>query len=243
MSVIGMTILGGESDKPDGGEVARDLLNELRLNVDEHIVGIHGGGDAHLVPEGSTTLRLKHKWAQNEAAARQELWEYVLKAATPGDWVVCLDADEFIPPRGWNTINRVMDGCRASDMLCARMYDMWSETMYRSDSLWTAHTRAWPIAVRISEKQYTRSQGRNPHGFINKHLHCGRFPAHYLAQQGALCGAPVLHFSYHTPELRAYKYNRYMALDGAGKYGSLRQYKSIVDSNPNLLPIAEVLNR
>ena len=43
------------------------------------------------------------------------------------------------------------------------------------------------------------------------------------------------HYGWSREEDRINKYNRYMNLDPNGEFGSLEQYKSILDENPNLI--------
>ena len=68
----------------------------------------------------------------------------------------------------------------------------------------------------------------------NTKLHCGRIPlnSYYSAYPSQL---QVLHMGYSREDLRQEKHDFYMSIDAEGKNGSLPQYKSIIDPNPNLL--------
>ena len=68
----------------------------------------------------------------------------------------------------------------------------------------------------------------------NTKLHCGRIPVncYYHALPTKL---QVLHMGYSREDLRQEKYSFYMSVDKDGKDGSLPQYQSIIDLNPNLI--------
>ena len=67
----------------------------------------------------------------------------------------------------------------------------------------------------------------------NTKLHCGRIPINcfYNAYPSNL---QVLHMGYSIETLRQEKYNFYINVDKDNN-GSLQQYKSIMDKNPNLV--------
>lgn len=167
-------------------------------------------------------------WEKNEQQARQKLWEMAAAGARPDDWILCLDADE--------TIDRI-DGLReflenvsqnypARDGLAFKLYDMWSPTHYRDDRLWSAHNRAWVMAVKFDP--------RRPYRWNQRALHCGRFPVNAVTGY-VMSPLRIQHWGWSDPEFRRFKYERYLRVDPQGIYGSMEQYQSIMDPDPVLV--------
>jgi len=163
-------------------------------------------------------------WGTNELKQRKFLWELATHGARESDWIICLDADEtFDHPELVKSYILQADnaGCNG---LGFPLYDMWSETHYRNDELWNAHLRPWVMAVKYEKKDwYWRETA----------LHCGRFPMN-AGCKIATCPVRIQHWGWSRPEDRRIKFDRYMKADPNGKNGSLEQYLSIMDENPNL---------
>lgn len=64
-------------------------------------------------------------------------------------------------------------------------------------------------------------------------LHCGRFPLNACDVIGQT-GLAIQHWGWAREADRQAKYKRYIAADPEGKSGSMAQYGSILDLNPNL---------
>lgn len=164
-------------------------------------------------------------WGTNELRQRKFLWHLAVGEAKEGDWILCLDADETIP-----NIELLLERIKQAeqydcDGLGFNLYDMWSQTHYRDDELWNAHTRDWVMCVRYdANREYI---------WRNTPLHCGRFPLNACTTIGQT-GMRIQHWGWSRPEDREAKYRRYMEADPEGKNGSLEQYRSILDPNPNL---------
>lgn len=165
----------------------------------------------------------KHGFS-NEIVLRKQLWD--ITASTNPDWVLFLDADEIFEDRICEII-RTLINQPDFDYYAFRLYDMWNEDYYREDSYWVAHKYYRPFLIRYQPNfNYT---------WLEKPLHCGRIPENIFELPGCLCYARLKHLGWSTKELRQFKYARYLKADPEGRYGSLEQYKSILDENPNLI--------
>jgi len=128
----------------------------------------------------------------NETAARTALWDF----ACPGsEWVVVLDAD-MVPAR--DPKPHLAGGVGAF-----RLYDMWGGDVYRDDAWWTAHHRTQLWAARVDGRTTWSWDG-------SRGIHADRMPSDVL-ECGDVCevAAPLLHYAYSTPALRAAKFEQY----------------------------------
>lgn len=134
----------------------------------------------------------------NEWAARKALWDWV----TPGaEWVVHMDADHC--PAG--DFRPHLKGRRVSFWV----FDMWSQSEYRSDAWWKV--RPWWGAVNVADSQ-DKEWIWSERGWHSGHLPLNASdlgPAHELPRE---CG--LLHYGYATDELRAQHHAAYMARSG-----------------------------
>lgn len=169
---------------------------------------------------------------KNESELRKRLWNLCCKNAKEKDWIIILDADELF--------NNVIDlrtflrspGFDKINLLGFKLYDMWDESHYRYDKMWNAHERFWLMCIRYKFDKYTFNESK---------LHCGRWPNEIVKQSmeemHIINDIYIKHMGWSTPEDRQKKYDRYMKLDGEGKFGILEQYKSILDPSPNLIKL------
>lgn len=164
----------------------------------------------------------------NEAELRKKQWNETLKAGP--DWILCLDADE-VPEKGFWTHLREMVEDDRYDVYGFRLYDMWSETEYREDPYWNAHESSRVFLMRY-KPDYTYVWKETPQ-------HCGRFPANLEGLPQFDSRYRVKHYGWARLEDRKRKYERYRRLDPQAIYGIRRQYDSILDSYPHLLPWRE----
>ncbi len=142
-------------------------------------------------------------WGE-ESPARKELWDFACEYATePDDWVLIADADMILH-------GDVRGLCESTECntWAFILYDLWSETHYRSDGFWCGHTnpRPWLFAPT-----------RVPEGWVadwgSRGLHCGHLPTNWPM---SVAIAPqqrhyYLHYAYATPEARAVKSAQYLA--------------------------------
>jgi glycosyltransferase involved in cell wall biosynthesis len=165
-------------------------------------------------------------WETNEYAQRHRLLELCLEKAGRDDWLGIIDADEILDGAPFKNFNIGPD----ADYVGIPLYDMWNATHFRDDERWNAHKRYWPIFARANKRLLTSwtDGGR---------LHCGRFPIAQAIGRDNIARTNllrVMHMGWSTPKDRYKKFMRYMKIDGAGKYGSLPQYLSIMDPEPVL---------
>lgn len=197
--------------------------------------------DAVIIDDGSTdgTVALchdllggiPHKIIQNresrfhsEWKLRQQQWTETI-AADP-DWILFLDADEIFEDDFKSGVRELIKS-RTSSVYLFRLYDLWDEEHYREDGLWRAHTIYRPFMLRYDKDvRYT---------FHETDQHCGRMPANVFELPYELSRYRLRHYGWAKREDRMRKFKRYMELDPNGEYGSLPQYLSILDENPNLV--------
>ena len=165
----------------------------------------------------------------NEYLLRKQQWDETVKQNP--DWILALDADEIFEKRFEKDVEKLLLDNEV-DIYYFPPFDLWSEWYYRSDSLWNAHTRYAPFLVRYKpEITYRWNEAA---------LHCGRFPSTILEfPRQKISGFRLKRYGWSTPELRLDKYHRYMTSDPQGLHGSMAQYKSILEHNPNLVAWSE----
>ncbi|MEW6447568.1 MAG: glycosyltransferase [Bacillota bacterium] len=159
----------------------------------------------------------------NEISLRKQLWELAVQSSP--DWILCLDADEMFEDRVVTQIRSLVNQSHV-DVYAFRLFDFWDMEHYREDEFWNAHLRYAPFLVRY--------QPEFPYQWHETPLHCGRFPKNITLLPTAVSDLRVKHFGWATEKDRVEKYNRYLQADPDGKYGSLEQYKSVLDPAPNL---------
>lgn len=166
----------------------------------------------------------KHSSFHNEVELRKQQWRETV-ARNP-DWILNMDADEWFERDAKSQLEEII---RQNNYhaIYFRLYDMWSENHYREDTYWQAHQVYRPFLVKyISDSE--PSWKETPQ-------HCGRFPL--TVQQLSYWCHPlrVQHFGWAREEDRKAKYERYMRLDGEGRYGWKEQYESILDEQPSVI--------
>ncbi|WP_405153951.1 glycosyltransferase family 2 protein [Paenibacillus sp. FSL K6-0108] len=163
----------------------------------------------------------------DEVSLRKQQWETTV--ATGPEWILNLDADEILTTDFGIVRNQLLSG--TEDAIYFRLFDMWSESHYREDQYWQAHTYYRPFLVRY-RADWSYEWKETPQ-------HCGRFPL--TIQHFAYgCHSPrVKHYGWARAEDRIHKYERYQALDPDARYGWKEQYESILDAEPRLLQWTE----
>lgn len=172
----------------------------------------------------------KNLFSINESLIRNDLFNLCYSSANSGDWIFIIDADEEI--YNSNLIKLILfdEYTKEAEIFGMRLFDMWSETEFRSDDLWNAHLRLFPFAVKKPDF------GQNLNTIRGK-LHCGRFPSCYSSDLKSIGAIEVLvkHWGWSTKKDRIEKYSRYLKDDPNGIWGSKKQYESICDENPTVI--------
>lgn len=218
--------------RDEAGRYLRRALASHLAYIDEAVIVDDGSEDdtadvclealrdipVHLVRNGQSMFR-------DESALRRQLWREAVGRRP--DWLLMMDADEWFEAGAAEAIRKIA-AQRDYDAIYFRLYDMWSETHYREDDYWQAHCLYRPMMFRY----------RPGIDYVWKEtaLHCGRLPE--TVSQFSYWAHPlrVQHFGWAKEEDRRRKYERYMELDGEGRFGWLAQYRSILDPNPRTLP-------
>lgn len=175
------------------------------------------------------TLIIKNKKTlfHQEALLRKLQWDETIK--TNPEWILFLDADEIFEEDFENVVTELLQS--DNYLFSFRLYDFWDMNHYREDSIWCAHKVYRPFLLKYCiDFEYE---------FSESNQHCGRMPKNVFRLKNALSEYRVKHYGWAKEEDRMKKYNRYMELDPNGVYGSLIQYNSILDENPNLVQWSE----
>lgn len=230
MRIIGAMLVRNESDR-----WLTTVLSQMHFVCDDLVVLDDSSTDDTVsicrrytddVHESPESL-----WGRNELVQRQRLWCLATQSARHGDWILCLDADEIFADGDPEQLKMLLHfrHIKDADSLGFVLHDMWTDSHYRSDHLWTAHTRLWPMAVKYdAERQYIWHESA---------LHCGRFPRNAATALWAT-NFRLKHMGWSRPADRRAKYQRYLAADPDGKFGIMEQYASILDPHPNLVEFA-----
>ncbi|KWX84302.1 glycosyl transferase family 2 [Paenibacillus riograndensis] len=215
----------------ESGRYLEQVLEELSSFVDDIVI----------VDDASTdgTVRLCESFAKvtklvtlegsrfnREWELRRTLWE--LAVSTDPDWLLSVDADEFYEEEAKREMRRLIDQ-DVYDWVAFRLYDFWGGTThYREDEHWNIHTKHTRTLVRYLPQFYYFTPQMDHH--------VPRLPLSYAVLPGFLTELRVKHYGWALPpEALREKYDRYMELDPAGKWGSLEQYASILDEKPRLV--------
>lgn len=164
----------------------------------------------------------------NEIALRKQQWSETIKRNP--DWMLILDADEIFEDAFKNEVRTMIENVDV-DSYIFRLFDFWDEENYRDDKLWCAH-----YTYRCF---LTRYQKNFVYRWKETAQHCGRMPENILGLPIGKSEMRLKHYGWARLSDRLNKYERYMKLDPDGRFGILEQYKSILDSNPNLVKWAE----
>ncbi|OXM85068.1 glycosyltransferase [Paenibacillus rigui] len=207
------------------------VLRELSEFVDEIVIVDDASTDdtaklCRSFAKVKSLVTLHQSRFHQEWELRQFLWE--LAVLTEPDWILSVDADELYDAKAKAHMRELINQDRY-DWVGFRFYDFWGGTThYREDEHWCIHHRHTRSLVR-----YMREL---PCFYPRMAQHVPRLPLSYAALPGFLAELRVKHYGWAvSKEERHHKYLRYMERDPEGKWGSLDQYRSILDENPHLV--------
>jgi len=210
--------------KNEGGRYLESILKGLVSVVDD-IAAVDDGSDDNtvnlLLKYGARVLRSPKSFFNKESHLRAAAWEWALSGGP--DWVLAIDADEEFEE--WMSIRELVKDQEA-DIWAFRIFDMWNPLQYREDELWNGHFRYTPMLIRVFP-HFTYSWEDREH-------HAPRLPQNINRFVMKTSDVRVKHLGWMREEDRIAKYRRYMQLDPEGKWGSLAQYRSILDEMPTL---------
>lgn len=217
--------------KNEGNRYLRRVLESAREYIDNAVIIDDASTDntveicKELLKDIPLTL-IKNEESKfsNETELRKQQWTETIK--TDPDWILFLDADEIFEDNFKNHVKELMINYDV-DSYMFRLYDLWDEEHYRDDQLWCAHN-----LYRIFMIRY---QKNFEYKFNETAQHCGRLPYNAGELQYFLSNLRLKHYGWAREEDRIEKYNRYLELDPDGKFGSLEQYQSILDTDVNLI--------
>lgn len=233
---IGTKIIGGLLVKNEADRWLNEFLARYSTLCDEIIILDDGSSDQTPVicsKFGTVYLSRESYWETREWMQRETLFNLCLEKSNHNNWIIILDADEIInnPYKLRKYLKSLSTEYTGFGLA---LYDMWNEDHYRSDEHWTAHKRIWQMATRKKDKNYTWNKTS---------LHCGRLPIQTSNDTISYNNDfYIKHMGWSTEKDRINKYNRYMEIDGDGKYGWLDQYKSILDEHPHLVKLEDKNN-
>lgn len=225
MSLICQMVMKNEADR-----YLIPVLDEINKVADKIVITDDGSTDNSVeVAERYTELIYQNDeslFAENEGHLRQRAWHNLDNHAKPGDWILCIDADEIIhfdklkvPLYRWLTQTRY-------DVLGIKFFHMWNETQFRVDKAWTPN---------IGSRLFKYQEGGT---FSDRKLACGSEPTYIqmmIRRRRFMVdpGIHIQHMGYVLDEDKAMKHERYMKLDH-GDYHSLAHIESIMDPHPQL---------
>jgi glycosyltransferase involved in cell wall biosynthesis len=161
-----------------------------------------------------TSLFLK-----DEAQLRCELWHHTV--ATNPEWILALDADEFLETRA----DRELPYLLKQDLFPAisfRLFDCWgSEDYYRVDGLWNPWLRGFSIYL-------VKYQPWLDAAWPLQKFHCGRLPLAYRHLPHLESDLRIKHLGWANPADIRVKYERAVSQDPTFKYMPREHYESIL---------------
>ncbi|WP_282935951.1 glycosyltransferase [Paenibacillus sp. RC67] len=212
------------------------VLASLKHMIDEAVIIDDGSTDntVNMVRDTLSGLPLRlvenqQSTFSNEVILRRQQWEETIQ--TNPSWILNLDADEMFEDNFHEQLDDILKQ-QEHDAIYFRLYDMWNEKQYRSDSYWYAHQNYRPFLIRYREDMETK--------WRDTPQHCGRFPESINQLSYTCHSARIKHYGWARAEDRLAKYKRYMELDPDARYGWKEQYDSILDPSPTLVSWEDV---
>ncbi|MEC0371483.1 glycosyltransferase [Paenibacillus chibensis] len=208
-----------------------EVLEDLSRYVDEIAIVDDASTDETVAlcrkyPKVKHLMTLPQSHFDREWLLRKQLWE--LACSTDPDWILAVDADEIYEDKAKAHMRELMDQDQF-DWVGFRLFDLWGDrTHYREDEHWQIHRRHTRTLVRYIPGYH--------YFYPPMDHHVPRLPLSYAALPGFLAELRVKHYGWAVSrEKLNEKYARYMERDPDGRWGSLAQYRSILDDNPRLV--------
>lgn len=172
----------------------------------------------------------------NESPLRQQLWQLALRESAEGDWIFILDAD-MIPLQNPTPILQLVadDVYEAFNAVAFPLYDLWhyNPLLYREDRFWQGHRHARVWVVR-----HLNDSSSSAWEWSKRGVHTGHIPTNYpVAAFIAPAHMAILHLAYMDEEDRTAKHRQYTDLADQLTAEEYAHADSIIDENPNLLPL------
>lgn len=202
----------------------KDCLSGLSQLVDEIIILDDASDDA--TPEicmSFPLVRLHRKqeslFLQDEAKLRRELWDLV--CLTNPEWILALDADEFLEERASSELPYLLKQSYFP-VISFRLFDCWfREDYFRVDGLWNPWLRGFAPYI-VKYQPHLGSQ------WPPLKFHCGRFPLAYRQLPKLESDLRIKHLGWLSQKDLQNKYQRAMEKDPGGIYFSREHYESIL---------------
>lgn len=161
----------------------------------------------------------------NEAEVRSELWSMV-ESIEP-KWVLMIDADEIFEDRIRDFIPRFIQQDKFQAVRFP-IYHFWGDRSHiRVDKWWDPRRNYEILLFRYWPDQ--------TYHWLQRELHCGRYPAEVLFYPSRFSHIRLFHYGWANPDDIKAKYRRYIMRDGNGEWCPLEHYHSIADAAPTLL--------
>ena len=161
----------------------------------------------------------------DEGKLRNFAWQNLSSVAKPGDWILCIDADELL----WSTRMPLKDLLYLSnyDVIGLEFINMWNYTHYRIDKAWAPHlcTKLFKFKPGGKIKDRKLACGSEP-TYVEDIVRTGRWDAR--------SGIKLQHLGYMRDADKKDKHERYMTIDG-GKYHSGPHLQSIIDKSDKII--------
>lgn len=199
-------------------------LRSLTTYADEIVVLDDGSTDA--TPEICLSFPLVKLYRRetslfllDESRLRHELWAYAV-AGNP-EWILALDADEFLEARAAYELPYLLKQ-KLFSAVSFRLFDCWGgEDYYRVDGLWNPWLRGF--AIYLVKYQPHLSSEWPPLPF-----HCGRLPLAYRRLPHLESDLRIKHLGWANPAELRLKYERAVSRDPDCLYLPREHYESIL---------------
>lgn len=160
-------------------------------------------------------------FARDEPAMRLKLWQ--LAAEEKPDWIVAVDADEIFEDRIINEIDLLL---HQNDFhgISFRVFDFWQNpTSYRTDGGWNPWQKSLLFMVRYNPDLNSQ--------WMQREVHCGRFPQAYENRVAYYSDIRVKHYGWLKPEDHYNKYLYYRDKD-LKVFGEVRPFTQSIQAPP-----------
>ncbi len=221
--------------KNEENRYLRRVLESAKAYIDDAVIIDDGSSDGTVSLCREVLRGVPHVIVENEESRfsdewilRRQQWDESIKGDP--EWILFLDADEIFEDSFSCGVKELTEN-EGIDLYSFRLYDFWDEEHYREDDLWCSHQFYRPFLLRYI-KDF-------PYQFNQRSQHSGRMPQNVFQLRNDVSHYRVKHYGWANQEDRVNKYNRYLKLDPDGLFGSMPQYESILDPNPNLVAWTE----